>query len=51
MEKKKADIENCVEFERVLGMNMDDWGMGLRGQIEERLVEKVKKIDEGPEED
>ena len=33
MEKGKAEhIENCEEFGRVLGMNMQDWWKGLRGQ-------------------
>ena len=49
MEKEKAEhIENCKEFGRVLGMNLQDWWTGLRGQIDDRLVEKIKKIDEGP---
>ena len=52
MEKEKAeDVEKCEEFECVLGMNMQDWWMSLRGQIDDRLLEKIKKIDERPEED
>ena len=52
VEKERAEhIENCVEFGRVLGMNVQDWWMGLRGQIDDRLLEKIKRIDEGPQED
>ena len=40
MEKERAEhIENCVEFWRVLGMNVQDWLMGLRGQIDETTGE------------
>ena len=52
VEKERAEhIENCVGFGRVLGMNVQDWWMGLRGQIDDRLLEKIKRIDEGPQED
>ena len=48
MEKEKAEhIENCEEFGRDLGMNVQDWWMSLRRQIEDRLLEKIKRIDEG----
>ena len=46
MEKERAEhIENCEEFGRVLGMNVQDWWMGLRGQIDDRLLEKIKRTD------
>ena len=32
-------------------MNMQDWWIGLRGQIDDRLLEKFKMIDEGPQKD
>ena len=48
---EKEYIENCEEFGRVLGMNMQDWWMGLRGQIDDKLLEKIKKIDKSSEED
>ena len=52
MEKERAEhIENCEELGRVLGMNVQDCWMGLRGQINDRLLEKIKRIDEGPQED
>ena len=54
MEKERAEhniIENCEEFGRVLGMNVQVWWMGIRGQIVDRLLEKIKRIDEGPQED
>ena len=52
MEKERAEhIENCVEFGRVLGMNVQDGWMGLRGQIDDRLLKKIKRIEEGPQED
>ena len=52
MEKERAEhTENCVEFGRALGMNAQVWWMELRGQIDYRLLEKIKMIDEGPEED
>ena len=49
MGKKKQNIskENCEEFGRILGMNVQDWWMGLMGTNRR----KIKKIDEGPEED
>ena len=49
VEKEKA--EHIEEFGRVLGMNMMDWWMGLRGQRDDRLLEKIKKIDKVPQED
>ena len=52
MEKEKAEhIVKWEEFEMVLGMNVQDWWMGLRGQIDDRLLEKINKIGEGPQED
>ena len=52
MKKDKAEhIKNYEEFGRVLGMNMQDWWMDLRGQIDDRLLEKIKKIDEGQDKD
>ena len=52
VEKERAEhVENCEEFGRVLGMNVQDWWMGLRGQIDDRLVEKIKRLLEGPQED
>ena len=48
VEKERAEhIENCVEFGMVLGMNVQDWWMGLRGLIDDRLLEKIKRIDGG----
>ena len=52
MEKERAEhIENSEEFGRVLGMNVQDSWMDLRGQIDDRLLEKIKRIDEGPQDD
>ena len=51
-EKERAEqIENGEEFGRVLGMNVQDWWMGLRGQIDDRLLVKIKRIDKGPQDD
>ena len=47
--KRKGRTENCEDFGRVLGMNMKDLQMGLRGEIDDRLMERIKKIDVGPE--
>ena len=49
--KKKQNTENCEEFGRVLGMDVQDRWMGLRGQIDDILLEKIKRIDEGPQKD
>ena len=44
--ERAEHVEVCEDFGRVLGMNMGNWWMGQRGQIEDRVLKKLKKIDE-----
>ena len=45
-QRKGGTRRRCKDFGRVLGMNMGNWWMGQRGQIEDRVLKKLKKIDE-----
>ena len=51
-EKERAEgVKNCEDFGTVLRMKMRNWWMGLRRYIDDRLLEQIKKIEEGPEEE
>ena len=46
--KKRAEyLEECEDFGRE--MDIRKWWEGLKGQMDNRMIDKIKKIDEGPE--